>query len=167
MLNDVEYRPVLLPRRGEWLAWLAGLGLMVGLYFADARLGEVPSSYWIFAGLIILFALSISLGNWMDRRSRIRIVSNGIDFENGLRSVKLNWSDIQNVVVVPTRLGKRIEVKAGQSHFAFKTMWQSSLGGQDMRTGYPDGQVILDIILKECGLLMKAESGGSVYYARS
>jgi hypothetical protein len=166
MLEDKEYHPELLPRRGEWLAWLTSIGLLVGLYFADRRLGDMALPYWIFAGLLIFFAMSISLGNWMDRQSSIRVGADGMAFKNGLRSVRLAWSEIQNVMVMPTRLGKRVEVMGSQAHFSFKTMWSSGITGQDMRTGYSDGQKILEIIIRESGLSQRSERDGMLYYAR-
>jgi hypothetical protein len=166
MATAKEFRPELLPRRGEWLAWIAGIGLMVGLFLLGNQLGSLPVTYWIFAGLIVFFALSISLGNWVDRHSVIHVGTDGIAFENGLRSVQLTWSEIQNVAVIPTRLGKRVQVQSAQSHFTFKTMGESTLVGQQMRTGFIDGQEILETVLRECGLSVKAEKDGMVYYTR-
>jgi uncharacterized protein (DUF58 family) len=162
-----EFRPELLPRRGEIMAWLAGIGMLVGLFFATARWGSVSFVFWLFAAFLLFSALSISLGNWMDRRSVIRLDSNGIAFENGVRSVRLSWPEVQNVAVIPTRLGKRVQVQGAVSHFTFKTMSESTLSGQQLRTGFADGQEILETVLKECGLQLKAEKGGMVYYARA
>ena len=167
MATAKEFRPELLPRRGEWLAWIAGIGLMVGLFFVGNQLGSLPVTYWMYAGLIVIFALSISLGNWVDRHSVIHVGTDGIAFENGLRSVQLTWSEIQNVAVIPTRLGKRVQVQSAQSHFTFKTMGESTLVGQQMRTGFLDGQEILETVLRECGLSVKAEKDGMIYYARA
>lgn len=166
-MSDIrEFRPELLSRRGEWLAWLAGGGLMIGLFLAGIQWGSQPITYWIFAGLIVFFALSISLGNWTDRRSVIRVGLEGIAFENGLRSVQLTWLEIQNVAVIPTRLGKRVQVQGAQSHFTFKTMGESMLVGQQMRTGFSAGEEILEIVLRECGMHIKVEKDGLEYYAR-
>jgi hypothetical protein len=167
MLTTREFRPELLPRRGELLAWLAGISLLVGLFLGTNRWGALPFIYWAFAGLIVFSAMSISLGNWMDRRSIIRMGADGIAFENGLRSVRLTWPEVQNVAVIPTRLGKRVQIQGAQSHFTFKTMSESTLAGQQMRTGFADGQEILEMVLKECGLQLKAEKDGMVYYARA
>lgn len=162
-----EFRPELMPRRGEYLAWLASAGLFLGLFLGSDRWGPLPFIYWAFAGFILLSAMSISLGNWMDRRSVIRLDSDGIAFENGLRSVRLTWPEVQNVAVIPTRLGKRVQVQSAQSHFTFKTMGETALGGQLMRTGFADGQEILEIVLKECGMKLQAEKNGMTYYARA
>jgi hypothetical protein len=167
MSSFQEFHPELLSRRGELLAWLAGIGLMLGLYLAGNKWGSLPITYWLFAGLILFFALSISLGNWMDRRSVIRLGKDGIDFENGLRSVRFSWSDVQNVAVIPTRLGKRVQVQGAQSHFTFKTMGESLLGDQQLRTGYANGQDILETVLGECGFQVVVEKNGIRYYSRT
>jgi hypothetical protein len=149
------------------MAWVAGVGLFVGLYLGTDRWGDLPFVYWLFAGLILFSAFSISLGNWMDRRSLIRLDSDGIAFQNGIRSVRLTWPEVQNVAVIPTRLGKRVQVQSAQSHFTFKTMGESTIGTQQFRTGFADGQEILETVLKNCGLQVKAEKDGMVYYARA
>ena len=103
----------------------------------------------------------------MDRRAVIRMDSDGIAFENGLRSVRLTWPEVQNVAVVQTRLGRRVQVQGRQSHFTFKTMGESAFGGQLLRTGFAEGEKILTNVLKECGMTVKAEKDGMVYYARA
>jgi hypothetical protein len=81
--------------------------------------------------------------------------------------VRLGWPEVQNVAVIPTRLGKRVQVQGVQSHFTFKTLGETTLGGQVLRAGFADGQEILETILKECGLQVKAENNNMVYYARA
>lgn len=149
------------------MAWLGGIGLLIGLFFAGRQWGAVPTTYWVFVGFIFFFALSISLGNWMDRRSVIRMESDGIAFENGLRSVRLSWPEVKHVAVIPTRLGKRVEVQGETAHFAFKTKGEFSMGSQQLESGFADGQLILETILKECGLKVKTEQNGAAYYARA
>jgi hypothetical protein len=167
MSTPREFHPELMPRRSEAVAWLAGIGMLIGLFLATSRWGAQSFVFWTFEALLLFSAVSISLGNWMDRRSIIRMGVDGIAFENGVRSVRLSWPEVQNVAVVPTRLGKRVQVQGAQSHFTFKTMSESTLAGQQMRTGFADGQEILDTVLKECDLKMKVEKDGMTYYARA
>jgi hypothetical protein len=167
MSTPREFHPELMPRRSEAVAWLAGIGMLIGLFLATSRWGAQSFVFWTFEALLLFSAVSISLGNWMDRRSIIRMGVDGIAFENGVRSVWLSWPEVQNVAVVPTRLGKRVQVQGAQSHFTFKTMSESTLAGQQIRTGFADGQEILETVLKECGLQVKAEKDGMTYYARA
>lgn len=167
MLVNREFRPELMPRRSELIAWLAGIGMLVGLFLATSRWGAQSFVFWVFAALLLFSAASISLGNWMDRRSVIRMGVDGIAFESGVRSVRLGWPEVQNVAVIPTRLGKRVQVQGAQSHFTFKTMSESTLGGQVIRTGFADGQEILETVLEESGLRVKTEKDGMAYYARA
>ena len=141
--------------------------MLAGLTLATVRWGSAPFVFWAFGAFLVLSALSISLGNWMDRRSVIRLDADGITFENGVRSVRLAYPEVQGVAVIPTRLGKRVQVQGAQSHFTFKTMSETALGGQTLRTGFADGQEILDAVLKECGFQLKAEKDGASYYARA
>jgi hypothetical protein len=166
MLTAREFQPELMSRRGELLAWLAGLGLILSFLLGSDAWGPMPIMYWAFAIFIVFSAMSISLGNWMDRRSLIRLDSAGIAFENGLRSVRLTWPEVQNVAVVQSRSGKRVQIQGALTHFTFKTMSESTFGKYVMRTGFAAGQEILEAVLSESGLQLKAEKDGITYYTR-
>ena len=162
-----EFRPELLSRRGEYFAWSVSVGMITALTIGSISWGSLPFFYWAFSVFLLFTAASISLGNWMDRRAVLRMDSDGIHFENGLRLVRLMWPEVQNVAVVPTRLGKRVQVQSAQSHFTFKTMGESSWGGKLFRTGFAAGDEILKSILKECQMTMMAKKDGMLYYARA
>ena len=167
MSDAREFRPELMPRRGEFNAWALAIGLGFALYFAISTWPDLPGFLWIFEGVMIFSALAISLGNWMDRRTVLRIEADGIAFENGLRSVRLGWLEVQNVAVVQIRSGKRIQVQSDQSHFTFKTLTVMNLLGQAMRSGFADGENILGRILQATNLKLTKESEGVYYYARA
>jgi len=156
-----------MPRKGEFNAWALAVGLGIGLYLALSTWPDLPGFLWIFEGVMIFSALAISLGNWMDRRTVLRLDADGIAFDNGLRSVRLGWPEVQNVAVVETRSGKRIQVQSEQSHFTFKTLTVMSMLGQSVRSGFAAGQEILDTILKSSNLKLTKESEGVYYYARA
>ena len=162
-----EFRPELMPRRGEMNAWLLAVAAAASLLILNQTLEIVPGWTWVFCGFLTFSALSISFGNWMDRKTYIALEANGINFENGLRHVRLSWHEVQKVAVLPARWGKSVQVVGEKSHFDFKTLGEVNFQGEMRgRTGFADGQAILDIILHETGLELVEESNSAYYYAR-
>lgn len=151
-MGKQEFRPEILPRRGEWTAW--GLWLVVTLVFwAMRRLGTIPAWAWVLWGFLLFSAVSISLGNWMDRHTVLSIGMEGIEFTNGLRHVNLAWSDVLKVSVFPASLGRTVQVEGRDAHFRFKTLGEFALGGQVRgRTGFSAGEEILQEIVRRSGL---------------
>jgi len=161
-----EFRPELLSRRGEGTAWALALVASVGMWLLN-RNGYIPSWAWIFWAFLLFSGISISLGNWLDRSTVIGLAADGIRFENGLRQVRLSWPEVQKVAVLPARIGKSVQVIGEKSHFGFKTIGEVQFQGEVRgRTGFPDGQKILDVILRETGLVLVEESNNAYYYAR-
>ena len=161
-----EFRPELMSRRGEWTAWALALAASLGMWFLN-RSGYVPMWAWIFWAFLLFSGISISLGNWIDRKSVIRLDSDGISYENGLRQVRLRWPEVQKVAVLPSRWGKAVQVIGEKSHFGFKTLGKIQFQGEERgRAGFPAGQQILDVILRETGLMLVEESNNAYYYAR-
>jgi hypothetical protein len=133
-----------------------------------SRSGYIPAWAWIFWVFLGFSGGSISLGNWLDRNTVIQLEADGIHFENGLRRVRLRWTEVQKVAVLPARWGKSVQVIGEQSHFDFKTLGEVQFQGEVRgRTGFPEGQEILDVILRETGLTLIEESNNAYYYARS
>jgi len=161
-----EFRPELISRRGEWTAWGLALAASLGIWLLN-RNGYVPIWAWIFWAFLLFSGVSISLGNWLDRNSVIWLESDGIRFENGLRRVRLRWPEIQKVTVLPSRWGKSVQVIGEKSHFSFKTLGEVKFQGEVRgRTGFSEGQAILDVILHEANLELVEESNNAYYYAR-
>ena len=162
-----EFRPELLSRREEFTAWILSLGLAAALFVANSTWLNMPSVVWAFETVLLFSAASISLGNWVDRHTVIRVDAQGIHFANGLRSVRLSWPEVMNVAVTQGRAGSRVQVLGDKSHFSFKMMGNVSVFGQTLRSGFVDGQMILDTILKASHLKLTEESQGVYYYARA
>ena len=162
-----EFRPELMPRRGEINAWLLAVAAAVGLLILNQTLEIVPGWTWVFCGFLAFSALSISFGNWMDRKTHIALEADGISFENGLRRVLLSWPEVQKVAVLPARWGKTVQVVGEKSHFDFKTLGEVQFQGKVRgQTGFAEGQTILNVILRETGLELIEESNNAYYYAR-
>ncbi len=167
--SDREYRPELISRRGEWTAWasalLVGIGWLVLRWFGRS----IPIGMPLFAIVLMLAALSISLSNWVDRQTVMRLNEKWIEFHSGLRHVRLLWQEIQQVRVLPSRWGDKVQVIGERAHFSFRTLgevwFQSELKG---RMGFEKGDEILHEIIASSGLKRIAEQGGEgSYYARS
>jgi len=162
-----EFRPVLLSRRGEWTAWVLFLAASAGVLILREST-YAPVWAWIFWLFLLFSAVSISLGNWIDRRTFIRLERDGIRFENGLRKVWLGWPEVQKVTVLPARWGQAVQVIGQGAHFAFKTLGEVEFQGEVRgRTGFVEGRAILGVILREAGLQLVEESNSAYYYARS
>jgi hypothetical protein len=165
--EERTYRPELLPRQGEINAWLFALlaSLALGLLHQQ---GVVPVFSWIFVIFLLVSALSISLGNWMDRRTILRIAADCVSFENGLRRVSLTWPQINEVRIRPARWGEQIQVIGEQSHFSFNTLGELQFKGENRaKVGFVQGQEILKEILNASGLTRKKQNDQYAYYSRA
>lgn len=165
--SDREYRPKLIPRRGEWTAW--GSALMIGTTWLALRLIGRPVSWTMpfLAITLALAALSISLSNWVDRQTVIRLNESGIEYHNGLRHVKFSWPEIRQVYVDPSRWGDKVQVIGERKYFSFRTMgevwFQGELKG---RMGFEQGEELLREIVHSSGLKIVEQEGKGSYYAR-
>lgn len=172
MNGPIEYRPVLLPRRGEFIAWT--LALLVGAAWLFLEItGRVVFLAMPVLMIFLLFSAgSISLGNWMDRQSLIRLDDSGLSFQNGLRNVHLHWDEIQEVRAWPAQWGKKVEVIGEKTndvkaHFGFRTLGEVSVQGEVKgRMGFEKGEEILETILQHSGLEKVEHPGEGYYYAR-
>ncbi len=162
------FRPVLVPRRGEAYAWGSTLLLFGGMALWALFTGTPPPGFfWLFVAFFGLSALSISLGNWMDRHTLLRLQPEGVYFTNGLRRVFLPWKDIQRVRVAPDELGKRVHVQGTTGHFTFRTLSQVKVEGRLQGAfGFAEGESILAHIVSAAGLTRQETVGQESYYGR-
>lgn len=162
------FHPVPPARRGEAYAWGSLALLLLGMAFWRALSGTNPPwLYWLLTGFFGFAALSISLGNWMERRTVLRLEPDGVFFTNGVRRVFLPWEDITEIRVRTDNLGRRVEVWGGSAHFAFRTLSHMSTGGKNQLSfGFVEGENILARLVSTAGLSRQETSGQEVYYRR-
>lgn len=164
-----EFHPEKLSRRGELVAWISTLITVVGWVILSTL------NYPVFIGLKVLCillgfaALSISLGNWMDRRTILKLTQDGVHFENGLRKATLNWNEIESVEVVPSTWGKKVSVFGQKSHFDFRTLGEVKVQEEVKGLlGFEKGDEILKHILNMAQLKQKSSpKEGYYYYSKS
>jgi hypothetical protein len=164
-----EFHPELNSRRGELIAWGSALLVSAGWLVLALSGSRVPGSVPFLDIVLLLAGLSISLGNWMDHRTRLQLGLDGVHFQNGLRDVQLSWDEILQIQVYPGKWGKRISVIGPASHFEFRTLGEVSVQGETKgRMGFVDGERILQKMLQAAGLVPKPDSQSTdpYYYIR-
>ncbi len=164
-----EFRPVLMARRGEIVSWLVWLAVTLA-WIALSRLGSVPLFVPLFWGVLTLMAAGASLGNWMDRRTVLRLDEHRVFFYNGLRTVDLPWSAVQRMEVLPSRWGRVVHVWGDDAHFRMRTLADiQAVGSATVSTqvGFPDADAIITQIQRRANLqVCKQLSDGHSYYER-
>jgi len=149
------------------VAW--GLALVVTATWVILRLyGQGISIVVPLLDAFFLFsALSISLGNWMDRRTVIRLDPSAITFGNGLRHAVMRWNEIKQVQVFPTNWGKKVRVLGSKAHFEFRTLAEVKVQDEVKgRMGFAEGESILQNIIRSADLIEKPgeDTQPGVYY---
>ncbi|MFC2053868.1 hypothetical protein ACFLV7_06155 [Chloroflexota bacterium] len=159
------FYPELLSRRGEFIAWGTSLIVLLGWIILSLNGRQVPFAV-PFLGIILVFAaLAISLGNWMDRKTELRLSADGVTYENGLRYAALDWKDINEIRVFPSKWGKKVHVLGGTKHFNFRTLGEVKVQDEVKgRMGFAEGDKILSVILDHANLKQIAGPGPGCYY---
>jgi hypothetical protein len=166
-MSKDEFHPILLSRRGEALAWLSTGLMLVGWVILRVRGTDVPNFAPFMTVFLLLAALSISLGNWMDRRSVIRLEAEGVQFDNGLRQVSMKWEQVLQVDVTRWTWGKKVRVLGDQASFNFHTLGEMKAYGEVKgRMGFEQGELILERIILGAHLKETAHQDSQITYAR-
>ena len=153
-MKKPEFRPEVVSRRSKFIAW--GSAIVVnGTWILLVVFNQAVSFWLLLLGIpLLLVALGMSLANWMDRRTLIRLHEDGISFSNGLRKVDLSGEEIKEVRVRPAQWGQKVQVLGEDAYFAFHTLGEVTSNGRLLgRTGFQDGDWILKQILDETGLI--------------
>lgn len=167
IVGILEYRPILLSRRGEITAWALTFIIFVTLVTLMLFNVSVPLMAILLGLFFLLISCSISFGNWLDRKTVILVDTDGITFRNGLRNTRFQWSQIREVHKIPARWGTKVQVVAEETGFSFNLMGEILLNGEVKgRLGFEQGEEILGIILQRGELHPEKEENRVVYYYR-
>jgi len=159
--------PELLSRRGEFFAWGTSIIVFLGWLILSLNGRQVPFAVPFLGIILVLAALAISLGNWMDRKTELRLDAGGVTYKNGLRYAALKWNEINEIKVFPSKWGKKVHVLGAAAHFNFRTLGEVKVQDEVKgRMGFAEGDKILSIILKQANLKEIAGPGSGYYYGR-
>ena len=173
-----EFRPELIPRKGERIAWLL---LLLALVYLGVGIWSDDGLTWVqvvFVSLMFLSAGSITLGNWVDRNTMLHLNPEGVSFSNGLRNISLNWDDVREVRVQDSSWGRRVQVRGTNTStstsplgisasFTFRTLGEVIMQGElKGRIGFAEGESILKNILDSSGLQEIETTEKASYYSR-
>lgn len=161
------YIPVLASRRGELIAWGSSFLVVILWLVLGATGQQVMLAIPALAVVLFVSAMSISLGNWMDRKTEMRIDNSSVAFTNGLRNVEMAWEEIQEVRAIPARWGKKVQVIGKKAYFGFQTLAEVIVMGEVKgRFGFIEGDDILRQIVLNSQLHIVERPGEGYYYAR-
>jgi hypothetical protein len=166
-MAEREYHPEMLPRRGEVFAWASALIAGLGWWLFNLRGQPVGFFVPLLTVVLVLCGLAISLGNWMDRQTVIRLTDEGVFYKNGLRTVTFRWQDVREVRVFPAHWGKKVMVLGERTFFQFRTLGELSMRGEVKgRIGFARGEEILRQTVLGAGLQVVDHTADGYYYTR-
>jgi hypothetical protein len=167
-----EFTPELLSRRGEFIAWTLSI-ILLATWALLRLLGQnVFFGLPVLGILMLLAACGISLGNWMDHKTKLSLDADGVHFENGLRKSNLRWDEIYEVYVSPSGWGDKVRVIGEKAHFSFRTLGEVKLQDEVKgRMGFAEGTYILNQIIEKSRLERadtkdSEQSASGIYYTR-
>lgn len=153
-----QFTPQPTPRSAEITLWI--LTLTAGaawLWMLSRASAFAPMLGTLFAVLTFL-GLALALNNWMEQRTGLELTGDGITYTNGLRTVRLNWQDVEQIAVQVMRNGRIVRLQGSAQHIQFRI---ESTGG------FADGQHILTLLLQHTQLQRQPEqTSGATYYSR-
>jgi hypothetical protein len=167
MVSVRDFHPEKISRRGELYVWTLAVFSLAALTILRFRVQVVSPWYTVFVVLMFLSATSTTLGNWMDRKTVLSLKPDGLDFQNGLRNVSLNWNEIQEVQIFPSRWGKQAHIVGTHTHFSFRTKSELTHKGEiRSKMGFEHGEFIIEQIIEKGGLQESDQTGKGRYYVR-
>ncbi len=156
------YQPSLPSRRGELLAWLSALGVAIGTALLALRLGQLPTLGLGLTLFLVLVAVIISFGVWMDRNTRLEVNEDGLHYRSPVRDVELSWAQVKQLEATPAGEGWRIRVYGDEAYFSYRTASMLRFGSfSEMPLGFSEGERVAAVIRSRAALsdVARTENG--------
>lgn len=164
----LEFKPNPGSRRPEWLSWslaalLAGLAVWLGTSGGPAVFGA-----WALCAYFGLSALVMSLGNWVERNTRLTLREAGLTFRRPFQTVEMAWDEIRRIEVRKGPVGGRIFVTGGTDRFSLRLAHQVEIRGRIRdRYGFAESELIVQTMIEKANLKREPMPfDGGTYYGR-
>lgn len=163
-----NFHPESLSRKAELVTWVLALVVLVAWWVLQSNQARFATTAVILFAFLIFAAFAMSLGNWMDRHTVLRLDSEGVHFRNGIRDVRLAWDAIEELRVLPGQAGsRRVQVLGHRVYFEYRTLAEVRLNDTVKgRSGFEAGDAILEMILAESHLAEQEKTATHIYYGR-
>lgn len=158
------YKPRINSRRPELMAWIFSLSIILFL-IAQPQTGFFAIGGVILAVFFIFSALTISIGNWVNRKTELSFNKDEICFYNGIRKTCFQWEDITRMEIYPGRFNDKISLLKEAERLNFDVIGSNeTIPPSSPRYGFEEGEKILDIILDRTNLVNQRYEGQGYYY---
>jgi hypothetical protein len=148
-----EFRPLIGNRRTELFAWILAIIMLSTSWFSPNASGLGKLLTALLVAFFCLSAVLISFGNWLDRRTFLTLTDTGVEYQNGIRHVQVDWGKIKEVRIFPFGKGCKVVVYCDHEFFSFQMLTEISKADKvEIRHGFEKGEEILEVILKRSNL---------------
>ena len=148
-----SHRPAPGGRQGELMAWLSALGAGIGTLVLSWRLQEMSALGLGATLLIVLLAILVSYGNWIERNTKLVVRQEGIYYRSPLRRRSFSWEQIEQLDLLPHNRGWRVRVFGEQGAFHYQSQGTLNFGSFDqMAVGIAKGEQVAAYIRHRSGL---------------
>ena len=157
-------KPIQNPRRSEMTAWFLSLCLILILIFSTEG-GFFKVGGIILCTFFLISAVIISLGNWQNRKTVLRLSRDQIWYFNGIKESSLSWEEIQRVEVYSGRFNDKISLVSDSGIIRFDIVNLEHFD-QDKTPnyGFKEGVKILNSILDQTDFNEKKQNRLGYYY---
>ena len=138
-----EYHPELLSRTGEFIAWLSTVFVFAGWIILVISKKPVTRAIPFLGIFLLVCAIGISLGNWMDRRTSLQILSDGIHFGQSIGG--------SNATAYGLFLGAGVAITTGVTNNTAPGLRVTNFGGVILQNGVTVGDLSLGTTLYDAG----------------
>lgn len=146
--SEETFRPSVTGRRGEFVAWAGVLSLAVLSAVMAWRTQRLPT---LALGLLVFFLVAAAfttLGSALDRRTSMRVSPDGLHYQSPLRTISLEWGQIEDMQIVPAGKGWRVLVHGDNRQLRFRILAPPEEGASEaFPAPMQDGERLTALIL--------------------